>query len=396
MSGAQANVTTFDWTSIQRRALLVSVVGVVVCAIGAVLFSWQHFLRGWLVAWTFWNGISLGSLALLMIQYVTGGAWGLLLRRILEAAACNVALMAALFLVLLTGLPAIYEWANPAAVAASPALQHKEPYLNQHAFIIRAAIYLFLWVILAWLLKLWSQKQDRIASTGALADRCRTLSGPGLAIYGATVTFASIDWVMSLEPDWYSTIFPPLYAIGQILSALAFSIAVFMSLSDRPPFVHVLTAQQRRDLGNLLLTFVMLWAYLSFSQFMIIWSENLPEETTWYLHRLRGGWQFLALLLIVFEFALPFLLLLARETKTRGNRLEIVACLVLVLRFVDIYWWVEAAYLEPMWFYWILDLAAFAAIGGAWTWLFVWQIQRASLVPVADPYLSEYLPELVG
>ncbi len=228
------------------------------------------------MAWTFWNGISLGALALLMIQYITGGAWGLLLRRIFEAAASNVALMAVLFLVLLLGLPSVYEWANPAAVAESPVLQHKQTYLNQHAFMIRAAIYLVLWTMMAWLLKSWSQKQDRIGASSALDDRCRTLSGPGLAIYGVTVTFASIDWVMSLEPEWYSTIFPPLYAVGQLLSALAFSIAVFMSLADHPPFVHILTSQQRRDLGNLLLAFVMLWAYLSFSQFMIIWSENLP------------------------------------------------------------------------------------------------------------------------
>src|SRR4051812_39758288 len=310
MSGTPTTATTFDWTAIQRRALLVCLAGVICCVIGALL-NWQHFLRSWLVAWTFWNGISLGSLVLLMIQYITGGAWGLLLRRIFEAAASNVALMAILFLVLLADLPVVYEWANPAAVAESPVLQHKQAYLNQHAFMMRAAIYLVLWVMLAWLVKAWSQKQDRIASDGSLGDRCRTLSGPGLVIYGITVTFASIDWIMSLEPEWYSTIFPPLYATGQLLSALAFSIAVFMLLADRPPFVRVLTTQRRRDLGNLLLAFIMLWAYLSFSQFMIIWSENLPEETSWYMRRLRGGWQYLALLLILFQFALPFLLLLA-------------------------------------------------------------------------------------
>jgi Ni/Fe-hydrogenase subunit HybB-like protein len=336
-----------DWVLIRRRALVIGLFGVVACIVSA-LIQRQHFLRGFLVAWNLWAGISLGALALLMIQYLTGGAWGLLLRRILEASAANILLMAVLFLVLLIDLPAVYEWARPDAVSSSLALQHKAPYLNPNAFAVRAAIYFAFWIVLSWSLKAWSQKQDRTGPSPTIADRCRLLSGPGLAIYGATVTFAAIDWIMSLEPLWYSTIFPPLYAVGQILSGLAFSIAVLLALSRQAPLSKTLLPSQRRDLGNLLLAFVMLWAYLSFSQFLIIWSENLPEETTWYFNRTRGGWQWIAVALIIFEFAVPFLLLLSRDTKTSERRLMGVAALALAQRFVDVYWWVEAAYEGPM------------------------------------------------
>jgi hypothetical protein len=319
-----------------------------------------------------------------------------LLRRVFEAAAANIALMAVLFIILAIDLPAVYEWARPEAVASSQALQHKSQYLNLHSFGIRAAIYFALWIIVAWSLKLWSQKQDRTGPSATLDDRCRLLSGPGLAIYGATVTFASIDWVMSLEPLWYSTIFPPLYAIGQILSGMAFSVAVVLLLARQGPLSKTILPSQRRDMGNLLLAFVMFWAYLSFSQFLIIWSENMPEETVWYFNRIRGGWQWIAIALLIFEFAVPFLLLLSRDTKTSLQRLTGVALLVLALRFVDIYWWVEASYVEPMSFYWLIDLAAIAAIGGVWVWCFLWQLQRHSLIPFADPYIAEYLPEVAA
>src|SRR4051812_33007093 len=215
MNSAASTTSHADWAKIQSRALVVAGGGIVVCALGALL-SWQHFERAYLVAWNFWAGISLGSLALLLIQYLTGGAWGLLLRRFLEAAAVNILLLAVLFLIIAAGLPTLYEWARPDAVAQSAALQQKSAYLNPQAFYIRAAIYFVLWTALSWLLRSWSLRQDRIGPSLPLADRCATIAGPGLVIYGITVTFAAIDWAMSLEPLWYSSIFPPLYAAGQI------------------------------------------------------------------------------------------------------------------------------------------------------------------------------------
>ncbi len=303
-------------------------------------------------------------------------------------------MLAVLFLVLLPGLPALYEWARPEAVAASAVLQHKSPYLNPHAFLIRAAIYFASWASIAWLLNSWSRRQDRGQRTIFLSERCRTISGPGLVVYGATVTLASIDWVMSLEPSWYSSIFPPLFAAGQILSGLAFAIAALLVAAGQRPLESVVLPDQRRDMGNLLLAFVMIWAYLSFSQFMIIWSEDLPEETPWYLNRLRGGWQWIALALVLMQFAVPFLLLLWREAKMNARSLTWIAALVLAMRFIDIVWWVEAAYGEPVSMYSLADVAALLAIGGIWIWLFARRLRRSPLLPVADPFLTEYLPEV--
>lgn len=392
MSRAALATSTMDWAMIERRSLAVAGLGIVVCG-AAAIFSWPHFLRAYLVAWNFWAGVSLGALALLMIQYITGGAWGLLLRRFLEAAAGNVLLLALLFLVVLPGLPVLYEWARPEAAAASPVLKHKSPYLNPDAFLIRAAIYFVSWASIAWLLNSWSRRQDRGRRTVFLSERCRAISGPGLVVYGATVTLASIDWVMSLEPSWYSSIFPPLFAAGQILSALAFSIAALLIVANYPPLERAVRSDQRRDMGNLLLAFVMIWAYLSFSQFMIIWSEDLPEETFWYMNRIHGGWQWIAIALVLLQFTVPFLLLLSREAKMNARSLTWIAVLVLSMRFIDLVWWVEAAFAEPVSLYLLVDVAALFAIGGIWIWLFARRLRRSPLLPVADPYLTEYLPE---
>jgi hypothetical protein len=393
MSHAVPTAITLDWALIERRALVAGAVGIAICG-AAAIFSWQHFVRAYLVAWNFWAGISLGALALLMIQYLTGGAWGLLLRRILEASAGNILSLGILFLLLLPGLPALYEWARPEAVAASAMLQHKSAYLNSQAFVSRATIYFASWVSITWRLNSWSRRQDRGQRTVFLSDRCRLVSGPGLVMYGATVTLASIDWVMSLEPSWYSSIFPPLFAASQILSASAFSIAALLLVAGQPPLDGTVLPNQRRDLGNLLLAFVMMWAYLSFSQFMIIWSEDLPEETTWYLNRTRGGWQWIALALVLLQFALPFLLLLSREAKMNARSLTRIAVLVLAMRFIDMVWWVEAAYAEPVSLYLMIDIAALLAVGGIWIWFFARRLQRCPLLPLADPYLTEYLPEV--
>ncbi len=383
--------TRTDWTTVERRALIAAAAGTIVCGAAAVL-SWPHFLRAYLVAWNFWAAISLGSLALLMIQYLTGGAWGLLLRRSLEAAAGNILVLGLLLIILLPGLPSLYLWASPDAVAASPVLQHKSAYLNPTAFWMRNAIYFASWAALAWALSSWSRRQDRGQRTIFLSERCQRISGPGLVIYGATITLAAIDWIMSLEPSWYSSIFPPLFAVGQILSALAFAIVALLFVADESSLEGAVLPSRRRDLGNLLLAFVMVWAYFSFSQYMIIWSENLPEEIPWYLNRTRAGWQWVALVLVVLQFGLPFLLLLSREAKANSRSLARIAALILSMRFIDIVWWVEGAFAEPVSLYLLVDVAALLAIGGVWVWLFVRRLQRTPLLPVADPYLGEYLP----
>jgi len=242
-----------------------------------------------------------------------------------------------------------------------------------------------------------SARQDQPrAKPHNISQRLRIVSAAGLILYGLTATFASIDWMMSLEPLWYSTIFPPLYAAGQLLSGIAFAILVLVLLLDRPPLAVAVDPIRLRDFGNLLLTFVIVWAYLSFSQFLIIWSENLPEETRWYLYRLRGGWQWVALALVLLEFAIPFLLLLSRDVKENPRRLMAVALLVLGMRFVDLLWWVEASFGGDMWLYCLFDVAALVGMGGLWIWWFLGSLARRPLVPVHDPYLPEFLPEFAA
>src|SRR5262249_54611005 len=213
------------------------------------------------------------------------------------------------------------------------------------------------WLTISYFLNKWSAQQDQAADPD-LPRRFRLLSAAGLVLYGLTITFASIDWVMSLEPHWFSTIYPVLFAVGQALEGMAFAVAVLILLAARPPLSEVIRPAHRRDLGNLLLMFVMFWAYLSFSQFLLIWAENLPEEIPWYLRRVRGGWQWVAVLLILFQFGLPFLLLLSRDVKETPRSLAAVAVLVLGMRFLDVLWWVEAAFEGGMSFYRLLDVTA--------------------------------------
>jgi hypothetical protein len=384
-----------EWARVQRGALIAAAVGLVVCLIGALVDRDQLF-RSYLVAFLFVLGLALGSMAIIMLQHLTGGAWGLVLRRLLESAARTVPLVALLFVPILLGLSHIYEWARPEwrelYRRAHPGQGFsKADYLTPRLFFLRAVIYFVAWLLLAFFLNRWSREQDRTRDP-RLPRRFRLLSAPGLAVYGGTITFAAVDWIMSLQPDWYSTIFGVLLGTGQVLSAFAFAIAVLVLLADSPPLRDVVLPGHLRDLGNLMLAFVMLWAYMSFSQFLLIWAGNLTEEIPFYLYRGQGGWQWVAAALALFQFALPFLLLLSRDVKTSRRLLLGVAALVLVMRFVDLYWIVMPAFTEGgrigIRVHW-LDLGALLLLGGAWLAWFVWQLGREPLLPVGDPFLGD-------
>lgn len=365
---------------LQRRSLLVGVVALAACLVGA-LFGHQQFVRSYLVAYVFWIGIALGCLAILMLQHLSGGAWGLVIRRLLESASCTLWLMALLFLPILAGVRSLYPWSRPEEVAASHLLQHKAGYLNVGFFGLRALIYFALWIGVSHLLNRWSLRQDRDGGP-EWTRRMQLLSGPGLALFVLSVTFASIDWVMSLRPEWYSTMFGFLFVGGQALSALAFTIVCIALLADRKPLADVLSADHFHDLGKLLLAFVMLWTYFSFSQFLIIWSGNLPEETPWYLARLRGGWGWVAMLILLFHFALPFALLLSRDIKRHSRRLAQVAALVVVMRFIDVLWLIVPEFQHGRLSLHWMDLAAPIGMGGIWVAFFTWQLQRRPLLPL--------------
>ena len=357
-------------------------IALALCAVGA-FFDPTQFFRSYLFAYVFWLGIALGCVAILMLHHLVGGAWGFAIRRLLESGSRTYVPMALLFLPLLFGLSRLYLWAQPAMVAADPVLRQKQPYLNTPFFLVRTVIYFAAWILLAYFLNKWSFEQDRTGDP-ALTRRLEGLSGPGIVIYGLTVTFATVDWVMSLEPHWFSTIFGMLFMVIQALGAMAFVIVVVLLLAESGPQPSRISAGQLNDLGNLLLTFVMLWAYLSFSQYLIIWSGNLQEEIPFYTVRSRGGWAALAVVLIVFHFAAPFFLLLLRTVKRRIRLLASVAVSLLFMSLVDVFWLVVPAF-EPSWprLHW-MDVLAPIGIGGLWIAAFLTQLKGKPLLPLHD------------
>jgi hypothetical protein len=364
--------------------------GLALCGVG-LWWSSTQFFRSYLLAYLFWIGMPLGCLAVLMLHHLVGGAWGAIIRRVLEAGTRTLPLMGLLFTPLLFGLHDLYRWANPDILATDVLLQRKAPYLNAPWFVARAAVYFAVWTTLSYWLNRWSRAQDQ-AEADPYERRMRLLSGPGLVLYVLTMTFAAVDWVMSLEPDWFSTLYGILVIVGHILATFALVIVIAARLADAPPVAAVISAAHFHDLGNLLLAFVLLWAYIAFSQFLIIWAGNLPEEITWYVHRTQGGWQWVGGTLMLFAFALPFLLLLSRQVKQTGDLLALVAAAILVMHWVDLWWFVVPAF-QPtgVYVHW-LDLATLVGIGGIWAAVFIWQLKKQALLPRYDPGLEATIP----
>ena len=383
MSQSRANQSDASLARVRLPALVVGVAGLAACAAGAFLEP-AVFFQSYLFAFIFWLGIALGSLAIVMLYHLVGGAWGFPVRRPLEAAAMTLPLLALLFVPLLFGLPYLYEWVRPDAVAADALLRHKQPYLNVPFFVGRAALYFALWIGAAYLLSRWSLRQDH-DDDPRLAKRMRDLSRFGLVFYMLTVTFASIDWVMSIEPRWYSTIYGLIYVAGQGLAGFSIAIISAALLSRRGPLAEVVTQDTFGDLGGLLMTFVMFWAYVALSQFLLIWSGNLPEEVVWYDHRNHGGWQWLILLVVLFQFAGPFLLLLARSFRRTDWSLAILAGAILLVHLADLFWLVVPPFRPSgISIHW-LDVAAPLGIGGVWVAGYAWLLARRPLLARHDP-----------
>lgn len=375
----------------QQRALLVGVLFTVVFAIGFFVDRTQFF-HSYVFAFSFWAGISVGSLALLMLQHMTGGGWGLVIRRVLEAATQTLPLVVLLFVPIVLGAHWIYAWTHAEEMAKSQALMEKAKYLNLSFFTVRAAIYFAIWLILAFFLNRWSLLQDRTADK-QFTKRMRVLSGPGMVLFVFTVTFASIDWFMSLDPEWSSTIYGFLFVAAWALSALAFTIAVMAALSKHEPMNNVVAQLHFHDLGKLLLALVMLWSYFAFSQFLIIWSGNLPEEISWYLPRIRGAWGAIALTVIVLHFAFPFLFLLSRSLKRNAGKLVIVAVLILLMRLVDLFWMIAPSFPPEHFHVSWMDLVAPIAMGGWWLSFFAWALTKRALIPINDPTYETVLEQ---
>lgn len=372
------------------RSMIIGIVGLAASAAG-YFYAPAHFWESYLIAYIFWIGISLGSLGILMVQHLTGGAWTMASRRVFEAATRNLPLMVILFIPIALNIETIFPWATPTPDESMQEVLHlKGAYLNKGFFLARAGAYFAIWLGLTFFLNKWSREQDEMPAQlpGPLDRRSRMLSGPGLVLFVATVTFMSVDWIMSLDPHWFSTIFGVLMLGGQGLSTMAFAILTMALLSRTEPMSKVATAEKFHDHGKLMFAFVMLWAYFSVSQLLIIWSANLPEEVPFYLERLNGPWKPVSYILLFGHFALPFLILLSQQIKRNPNQVKWVALFILVMRVFDITWTIGPVFRHGSAVSWV-DFAVTLGIGGIWLFLFFRNLGARAIVPAKDPYFKE-------
>jgi hypothetical protein len=338
-------------------------------------------------------------MAILMLRHLTKGGWGMIIRRILGAAMRTLPLLALLFIPILFALPKLYPWARPLESIADKHLQEHlrgitRSYLSVHGFILRAVLYFAVWGALDFLLTKWSGEQDQ-PPVRDNSPRFKALSGPGIILYGFTISFAAIDWTMSLDPSWISTIYPLIILIGELLSALCFAVLVERILADYKPMSELLKPEHVHDHGKFMLTFIMLWAYFSFSQWLIIWAGNLPEEITWYMKRLNGGWGFVGLALVLFHFAVPFVILLSRPFKRDVTRLVWLAVWLMFMRYVDLFWTIEPNFSATFTVTWADVLVPFA-MGGLWLAYFCRNLTSIPLVPAYDVFATEVLEPAQG
>lgn len=372
---------------VRGGALAVGCAGALLAGAG-YLINRERFFQAYLFAYMFWLGLTLGSMIVVMIHGLTGGGWGLAIRRIVEAGMNTLPLMILLFLPLLLGIETLYDWSHSSVVEHDEVLQAKSAYLNVAGFQIRAAVAFAVWSVSVLLLNRWSLDDNRDPDSPR-SVRLQRASGVGLALYGLSITVASVDWVMSLEPHWFSTTYGVLVAAGQGLSGLCFAVVAMTALEPYEPWRRIVDDERRHDLANLLLAFTMFWAYIAFMQFLIIWSGDLPEENVWYLNRSLGGWELIATALMCLAFALPFFLLLLRDVTRRRGRLCLTAGLLLAMQAVNVYWMIEPAFSPgSLAIHW-LHFAAFAAVGGFWTAVFCWRLSARAFLPIYDPLLAQ-------
>lgn len=395
-------------STLHQRSLGVGLLFGVFSLIFAILpATREQFFRSYLIGYMLWLGAALGSMAFLMIQHLTGGKWGMVMRRQLEAAVKTLPLLAVLFIPILVGMPYLYSggegkhgWLN-----ATPSDGHlydmSQQYLTRFGsphflyldgYVARAVVYFAIWLVLAFILTRWSDEQDS-PPVQNLSPRFRKIAAPGLILYAFTISFAVIDWVMSLDPRWISTIYGFIFIVGECLTALCLMVVVEAILSRHQPTATLLKPKEVHDQGKLILTFVMLWAYFSFSQLLIIWAGNLPSEITFFTRRLNDGWQRIGLALVLFHFAIPFLFLLSRGFKRDPRKLVWLASGLIVMRFVDLYFYIEpnfhkAVFLSPLT---LLDIVVPAAIGGFWMALFFRNLRSRPLLPLYDLHGQEFL-----
>ncbi len=370
---------------LKQRALIAAAAGIVLSAIGFFIDR-TSFASSYLVAFLYCMGIVVGCLPLVMLHHLADGGWGYPVRRVMENILSLIPLLALAFIPVYLLLPVLYPWANPELAAHDVIIHQKTAYLNPPAFLARTALYFGIWFLFATLLIKGSRTFAKTYADSLRASLQR-ISGFGIIVYALTVTFASVDWAMSLEPHWFSTIYGVLFIAGQTLLGFGFSVALMVFLSHYEPVSKVLTTVRSHDMGKLFFAFIMFWAYISVSQFIIIWNGNLAEETPWYIRRFTNGWEILSALLPICHFFIPFLLLLSRFRKRAPARLLKVVVFVLAVRWFDLNWLIKPALFPSIHFHW-LDLTCLAAIGGTLLFFLFGKLQNSTLVLEHDPIVT--------
>ncbi len=373
---------------LQRSALIAGGFAALL-SVFAVLKSPQIFFRSYLMAYLLVLGLALGSLGLLMLQHLTSGAWGIVIRRPLESATRTLPLLAVLFLPIVFGMKYLYgAWLDPERVREEPLSSMQQGYLTAHGFYLRAFLYFVVWIGLMLIFNHWSREQDVHQEDRSLRRRFKMLAGPGIILYVFAMTFAAIDWSMSISPHWASTIYGFLFVAGQLISSMALMIAVVVLLARTAPMAGLIQARHIHDLGKFLLTFVMLWAYFDFSQLLIVWAGNQPEEITFYRSRLYGAWGVVAVIVLIFHFFVPFFLLLSRDLKRNMRLLPKVAMWMIFMRLVDLFWMTRPEFTARAFPSWI-DIVVPIALLGLWLGYFAFNLQQLPLLPLGDPHLPE-------
>jgi len=382
---------------LQQRAYFVGGIALLVSIFGAVRAP-ELFFPSYLMSFLLILGLTVGSLGLLMLQHLTSGHWGIIIRRPLESATRALPLMVITFLpIAIFGMKYLYMghgeekgWLNAAATGEGALSDFQKTYLTTSGFYTRAVIYFVIWLGLMFIFNVTSKQQDANPQDRALRFRLKMLAGPGIILYVFVMTFASTDWAMSLSPHWASTIYGFLFVAGQLISSMSLMIAVVVLLARSEPFASVLQKRHLHDLGKLLLAFVMLWAYFDFSQLLIIWSGNQPEEISFYRTRLYSGWGVVAVIVLVFHFFVPFFLLLSQDVKRNAKVLPRIAIWLIFMRLVDLFWMTRPEFTSramPTW----LDVVLPLALGGLWLGFFAFNLKRCPLLPLGDPELAEAL-----
>ena len=373
---------------VQRAGLLVGGIALLLAIPGA-LSSPEKFYHSYIFSYMLVFGLTVGSLGLLMLQHLTGGNWGIIIRRPLEAASRNIWLVLVMFIPIVLGMKTLYRaWLDPERLKEEPLSKFQQGYLTSGGFLGRAVLYFAIWFLLMWLFNTWSRQQDERKQDPQIQRRFKSLSGPGVILYILLTTFAAIDWVMSLSPHWASTIYGFIFVGAQAIATMCVMIIVIVLLSGSEPLAGIIQKRHLHDLGKWLFTFNILWAYFAFSQLLIIWSGNQPEEISFYRTRLFGGWGVVAVFVLVFSFSLPFLILLSRDVKRTPGLIAKVAAWMLFMRLVDLYWMTRPEFTSrafPTWLDFVVPIALF----GLWLGFFAMNLKQRPLLPLGDPKLAE-------